>query len=137
MTQRLSLPDRGFTNPQRLLPEGGGVEDVRRALNRVYDQLDRVADDSGLIRQTVAPQYSPLRPGGGAVTAGPNNGTGIEGGGTATGGGTGGGTGTGGGGTTGGGGIERPPVTLYMPANESGVLTIDHSGYVALQSITV
>ena len=125
MTQRLNPPDRGWTNPQRLLPESGNVEDVRRALNRIYDQLDRMSSDSLEVRATIAPTVMPATPGGVVIT----NTGGIGGG----------GTNTGGGGTGGGGGDTgtRLPVTFHIPENNGGVLTIDAEGYTKLQTITV
>jgi hypothetical protein len=131
MTQRPSPPDRGWTNPQRLLPESGNTEDVRRALNRVYDQLDRISTDNIEVREQVTPRVRPTTPGarpsadtgGGGTTVTPGDG------GTATGGGS-----TGGGTTT---PVERPPVTFHIPANIAGTLSIDQDGYVAMQSITI
>lgn len=136
MTQRLVLPDRGYTAPQRLLPEGGSQEDVRRAINRVYDQLDRLSEDQGDIKQTLAPGASPNAPGsvvgfngttptGGGITTPPGGTTGA---GTT-------GSNTGGTGTT--GGTTRIPVTFYVPENVSGVYTLDADGYIGIQPVTV
>lgn len=124
MTSPLVPPDRGYTNPQRLLPDGGSLEEMRRAFNRVYDQIDRINQATDGISQTVTPVINPTTPGGQVVLLP---------------------------GTPNGSNPSTPtiptnpttpvtppiPVTFYVPTNTSGVLSIDSDGYVGMSSVTI
>lgn len=123
MTLPLVPPDRGWSTSQRLLPDSSDLEETRRALNRVYDQIDRMTQSTTDLQQTIAPTVQPSTPGGvaNAYPSGPTS-TGPT---------------TTPGGSTGSVTPTPAPVTLWIPSNVSGALSIDQRGYVALESVTV